>query len=408
MKTKASIWLGFLQAFIGLGAFAGGFALVKDPTGSALEIPLDLLDESLFPDFLIPGIFLLIVNGLGSMIGAGLSFTRRRYAQETAIILGAILVAWIVIQVIIINSIHWLHVLYFILGLVELGIGLFIRQKPFNAARIFISLALVIFISCTTDKSIPFEVFTQFERFDQGSPLLSAPPPEWAAAAHAIVVGDTVHYFWSRRDQNNFWDLRHSYAPISNPALISHNPGNPILSPPPTGMDSKSIEYPCPFYNPLDKRYYMYYLVKENDPGKITPKQTGLLVSTGDFGVWERVVNEPVIYSEFEHEEIVAGHTAVTIVEDTIHIIYTALTSYQHNPTICHATAPLNDPKSVKKNPDNPIFKPSRDPDAWDSDGLLTPQVFEAGAYYYMLYAGLNGDGWDKGHCVSGLARIQK
>ena len=46
MKTKAYIWLGLLQAFIGLGALAGGFTLVKDPTGSALEIPLDLLDES--------------------------------------------------------------------------------------------------------------------------------------------------------------------------------------------------------------------------------------------------------------------------------------------------------------------------------------------------------------------------
>ena len=87
--------------------------------------------------------------------------------------------------------------------------------------------------------------------------------------------------------------------------------------------------YHCPFYNPSDNRYYMYYLVKENDP------------------------------------------------------------------------------KLVKKDP-NPIFKPSEDPDAWDSDGLLTPQVFETGGYYYMLYAGLNGDGWDKGHCVSGLARMRK
>jgi hypothetical protein len=134
VKMKVYIGLGALQAFIGLGALGGGFMLVRDPSGSALGVPLTLLEGSPFPDFLIPGMFLLAVNGVGSMIGAGLSFTRRRYAQEIAIVLGAILVAWIVIQIIIISSFHWLQVLYFILGVVELGIGLYIRRRRFKAA----------------------------------------------------------------------------------------------------------------------------------------------------------------------------------------------------------------------------------------------------------------------------------
>ena len=133
-NMKVYIGLGAIQAFIGLGALGGGFMLVRDPSGSALELPMSLLEGSPFPDFLIPGLFLLAVNGVGSMIGAGLSFTRRRYAQEIAIVLGAILIAWIVIQVVIISSFHWLHVLYFILGVVELGIGLYIRRRRLQAA----------------------------------------------------------------------------------------------------------------------------------------------------------------------------------------------------------------------------------------------------------------------------------
>ena len=133
-NMKAYIGLGAIQAFIGLGALGGGFMLVRDPSGSALELPMSVLEGSPFPDFLIPGMFLLAVNGVGSMIGAALSFTRRRYAQEIAIVLGAILVAWIVIQVVIISSFHWLHVLYFILGVVELGIGLYIRRRRLQAA----------------------------------------------------------------------------------------------------------------------------------------------------------------------------------------------------------------------------------------------------------------------------------
>ena len=135
VKMKVYIGLGILQAFIGLGALGGGFMLVRDPSGSALELPMSLLEGSPFPDFLIPGLFLLAVNGVGSMIGAGLSFTRRRYAQEIAIVLGAILVAWIVIQIVIISSFHWLHVLYFILGVVELGIGLYIRRRRLQATN---------------------------------------------------------------------------------------------------------------------------------------------------------------------------------------------------------------------------------------------------------------------------------
>ena len=134
VKREVYIGLGSLQAFIGLGALVGGFMLVKDPSGSALGVPLSFLEGSPFPDFLIPGIFLLAVNGVGSMIGAVLSFIRRRYAQEIAIVLGAILVAWIVIQVVIIRSFSWMHILYFILGVVELGIGLYIRRHRFKAA----------------------------------------------------------------------------------------------------------------------------------------------------------------------------------------------------------------------------------------------------------------------------------
>jgi uncharacterized membrane protein len=130
---KACLALGILQTFIGLGALGGGFLLVKDPSGSTLGVPLSFLEGSPFRDFLIPGIFLLTVNGIGSMIGAALTFTRRRYAQELAIVLGAILVLWIVIQVIIIRSFSWMHMLYFILGIVELGLGFYIRRFRFKA-----------------------------------------------------------------------------------------------------------------------------------------------------------------------------------------------------------------------------------------------------------------------------------
>ena len=39
------------------------------------------------------------------------------------------------------------------------------------------------------EDGIPFDLFASFERIADGNPVLACEPPEWAAAAHAIVVG---------------------------------------------------------------------------------------------------------------------------------------------------------------------------------------------------------------------------
>jgi hypothetical protein len=85
--------LGILQLFIGLGAVGGGLGLVLEPSGANLGMPLEMLNYSPLSDFLIPGIVLLIVNGLGSIAGSVFSFKLFQYAAEIALALGAFLVA---------------------------------------------------------------------------------------------------------------------------------------------------------------------------------------------------------------------------------------------------------------------------------------------------------------------------
>ena len=61
--------LGCLQIFIGIGAVAGGFGLVSAPDGSALGLPLELLEHSPFRDYFIPGLVLLVVNARAILPG---------------------------------------------------------------------------------------------------------------------------------------------------------------------------------------------------------------------------------------------------------------------------------------------------------------------------------------------------
>ncbi|MCP4661824.1 MAG: hypothetical protein GY856_41000 [bacterium] len=123
------VGLGALQLFIGIGAVLGGIALVSDPSGGNLGIPLEALRNSPFSNYLIPGIVLLGVNGLGSCAGGFLSIFRRRFAVELGAALGLFLMAWIGLQVYWLGfPPHWLQILYFGLGVAELALALRLRM----------------------------------------------------------------------------------------------------------------------------------------------------------------------------------------------------------------------------------------------------------------------------------------
>ncbi|MBC8471248.1 MAG: hypothetical protein H8D56_17440 [Planctomycetes bacterium] len=115
--------LGGLQVFIGLCGVAGGFGLVTEPSGSNLGFLVEWLSKSPFSDYLIPGLVLLVVIGVGSLGEGVLSLLGYRYAGEIAVVLGAFLMIWIAAQVCWIGLIVWLQPLFFCFGVLELVLG---------------------------------------------------------------------------------------------------------------------------------------------------------------------------------------------------------------------------------------------------------------------------------------------
>ena len=242
--------------------------------------------------------------------------------------------------------------------------------------------------------AIPFEFFASFKRIEQGNPIISLPPPLWAAATHAIVVDDTVHYIWCKRYVDRRWVMMHATAPTSDITDITQDPRNPIFEPSDDGFDNDAVEYPFPFLNPADGKYYMYYRGK----GKTLPEQTGLLVSNGDFGAWQRVQDTPVIAADTDHEQHGCTHPSVALDGETIHIVYTgkATGSFGEGLTMCHATAPTSDPAMVTKNPMNPVFTGSGK--AWDSKSVRETELFKGAEYFHIIYGGFDGEVWRIGH----------
>lgn len=88
-----------LILFQGISGLFGGIALVADPTGDYLYMPVSMLGGSPFEDFLVPGIILLSVLGIfPSVVFFGL-WKRRRWAWMGSLLVSAALIIWIGVEI---------------------------------------------------------------------------------------------------------------------------------------------------------------------------------------------------------------------------------------------------------------------------------------------------------------------
>ncbi len=131
MKRPISSYiLIFLLLFQLLGAIPSGFSLVVDPSGKTLGLPLDLLEQSPFTDYRIPGLFLFIALGLfpgfifwGLIARPGIKWTPKlnlekeyHWSLSFSYYLGILLVLWINMQLLFGIAFHILHFMYSVLG----------------------------------------------------------------------------------------------------------------------------------------------------------------------------------------------------------------------------------------------------------------------------------------------------
>ncbi len=134
MKNKVIV---ALHLFVGIGAIFGGFAAILNPI-SPLGATTEALRNSPFQDFLIPGILLFVVVGLGNIASAILfRFPTKALGYVSSVVSWA-LVIWIVVQCVMLQAIAFLHVLFFLIGLVQAVLAASIlferRQFPVNIA----------------------------------------------------------------------------------------------------------------------------------------------------------------------------------------------------------------------------------------------------------------------------------
>lgn len=121
-----------LLLLTGVNAVIAGAMFIVDPSGEKMGMTTSYLAHSPFKTFLIPGIILLIVNGVLNMV-AGIAVIKKYNRYGLLILLqGLLLSGWIIIQVILVKDINVLHLVMLLVGIVLLATG-FVLRKPGTA-----------------------------------------------------------------------------------------------------------------------------------------------------------------------------------------------------------------------------------------------------------------------------------
>jgi hypothetical protein len=126
-KVLSGVVAGVLGV-VGLAAAGGGAGLISKPGGESLGMNVNLLVNAPFENFLIPGIILLALIGLPSLIGVHFAAKNHRFAGIYTVVLGAVLVGWMAFEVYWIGWESWLEPTMLGAGVIEMALGFVLHR----------------------------------------------------------------------------------------------------------------------------------------------------------------------------------------------------------------------------------------------------------------------------------------
>ena len=119
-------WLAFVAAvFTGVLAIPVGLMFLTDPTGASVQIPPGWIEGTVFGSYLVPGLYLLLVNGVGMLVLAGLVVRCHWSAPWLTAILGVGLIIWILVQLMVMPETMILQWIFLATGLLLGFVALF-------------------------------------------------------------------------------------------------------------------------------------------------------------------------------------------------------------------------------------------------------------------------------------------
>ena len=130
------VTLSVCLLFLGINGVIGGYLMLSDVNGSPMGMPVSYLARTPFQNYFIPGLWLLIIWGLGSLVtllglwlrprwlnfNLGRRLTNEHWAWLFSVLLGLGLLVWLTVQLFTLPAIATIQ--YILYGLAVLLIVL--------------------------------------------------------------------------------------------------------------------------------------------------------------------------------------------------------------------------------------------------------------------------------------------
>jgi hypothetical protein len=101
LRGRTRTIVAALELFVGVGALYGGYELLVDAERFGMETTW--LEGTPFPDYTVPGLFLVVVIGGGMLLAAGLAVVGSRHAAPVAFWMGVTLLDFLVVETLVLG-----------------------------------------------------------------------------------------------------------------------------------------------------------------------------------------------------------------------------------------------------------------------------------------------------------------
>jgi len=119
---------------LGTSAVAGAIPMFLHPSGSSSFLPLSLLERTPFHSYLIPGVLLLVANGLLSFLVLWLTILSRPGYALWVGAQGCVLAGWLIVEIWLLRVVSWLHFVQGAIAMVLIISGVLLRWSQAASA----------------------------------------------------------------------------------------------------------------------------------------------------------------------------------------------------------------------------------------------------------------------------------
>ena len=116
-----------LLFFLGLSALPAALFMIVDPSGMRMGLPPEMLDQTPFHNFLVPGILLGFFNGILGLLFAIQVIKRHRLQAWMVMFQGGVLMTWLTAEVIMGLYYPVLTLPYYLVATMLLSCGLLMK-----------------------------------------------------------------------------------------------------------------------------------------------------------------------------------------------------------------------------------------------------------------------------------------